>query len=149
VFDANKTAQEVLDQRRQGRVPLHHRQEPEGNYSIRTPTMTIGVRGTAFDLAVKAGTGESMVVVHEGITDLCDPLHRCSEGHAGSMSVGSAEGIRSVPAGLERTERLNAYFPLVQSQAGLDPVFVVQVPARLGINGGTSRVTMARAITVT
>ena len=137
VFDANKTAQEVSISAVKGAFRFITGKSPKDNYSIRTPTMTIGVRGTAFDLAVRPGTGESMVVVHEGITDLCDAIHRCSEGHAGSMSVGSASGIRSVPAGLERKERLNAYFPLVKSQGDLDPVFVVQVPGEMGNGGGS------------
>jgi hypothetical protein len=135
VFDANKTAQDVSISAVKGAFRFITGKSPKDNYAIRTPTMTIGVRGTAFDLAVRPGTGESMVVVHEGTTNLCDAIHRCSEGHAGSMSVSSAGGIRSVPPGLERNERLNAYFPLVQSQVGLDPVFVVQVPGDLG--GGT------------
>jgi hypothetical protein len=136
VFDANKTAQDVSISAVKGAFRFITGKSPKDNYSIRTPTMTIGVRGTAFDLAVKPGSGESMVVVHEGITDLCDAIHRCSEGHAGSMSVSSREGIRSVPPGLERKERLNAYFPLVKSQAGLDPIFVVQVPGDLGNGAG-------------
>jgi hypothetical protein len=132
VFDANKTAQDVSISAVKGAFRFITGKSPKDNYSIRTPTMTIGVRGTAFDLSVRPGTGESTVIVHDGITDLCDSLRRCSEGRTGSMSVGSTEGIRSVPPGLERNERLNAYFPLVKSQAGLDPVFVVQVPGELG-----------------
>jgi hypothetical protein len=96
--------------------------------------MTIGVRGTAFDLAVRAGTGESMVVMHEGQTDLCDATHRCMEAHPGSMSVATSAGIRAVPPGQDRNARLQAYFPLVKSQTGLDPGFVVQVPGDLGNN---------------
>jgi hypothetical protein len=132
VFDASKTAQDVSISAVKGAFRFITGKSPKDTYSIKTPTMTIGVRGTAFDLAVRPGTGESMVVVHEGITDLCDAIHRCSEGRAGSMSVGSADGIRSVPPGLERSQRLNAYFPLVKSQSDLPPVFVVQVPGDLG-----------------
>jgi ferric-dicitrate binding protein FerR (iron transport regulator) len=136
VFDANKTAQDVSISAVKGAFRFITGKSPKDNYSIRTPTMTIGVRGTAFDLAVKAGSGESMVVVYEGSTDLCDALRRCSEGTAGSMSVGSAGGVRSVPAGRERVDRLNAYFPMVKSQVGLDPAFVVQVPSGIGSGGG-------------
>jgi hypothetical protein len=132
VFDANKTAQDVSLSAVKGAFRFITGKSPKDNYSIRTPTMTIGVRGTAFDLAVRPGNGESMVVVHEGTTNLCDAIHRCEEAHSGSMSVSSAGGIRSVPPGLERNERLNAYFPLVKSQASLNPAFVVQVPGDLG-----------------
>src|SRR4051812_44843051 len=119
VFDANKTAQDVSISAVKGAFRFITGKSPKDNYAIRTPTMTIGVRGTAFDLAVRPGNGESTVVVHEGTTNLCDATHRCTEGHAGSMSVGSAQGIRSVPPGRERSQRLNAYFPLITSQAGL------------------------------
>jgi hypothetical protein len=137
VFDANKTAQDVSISAVKGAFRFITGKSPKDNYSIRTPTMTIGVRGTAFDLAVRPGSGESMVVVHEGTTNLCDAINRCEEAHSGSMSVSSNEGIRSVPPGLERAERLNAYFPLVQSQAGLDPIFVVQIPGEILHSGGT------------
>jgi len=135
VFDANKTAQDVSISAVKGAFRFITGKSPKDNYSIRTPTMTIGVRGTAFDLAVKAGSGESMVVVYEGSADLCDALRRCSEGTAGSMSVGSAGGVRSVPARRERVDRLNAYFPMVKS-VGLDPAFVVQVPSGIGSGAG-------------
>jgi hypothetical protein len=73
-----------------------------------------------------------MVVVHEGATNLCDIQLRCSEATSGTMSVASQEGIRAVPPGVDRNQRLNAFFPLVRSQSGLNQVFVVQVPSGLG-----------------
>ena len=54
VFDANKTAQEVSISAVKGAFRFITGKSPKDNYSIRTPTMTIGVRGTAFDLAVRA-----------------------------------------------------------------------------------------------
>ena len=56
--------------------------------SLRTRvTMTIGVRGTAFDLAVRAGSGESMMVVHEGGTNVCDREQRCLEVGTGNKRI--------------------------------------------------------------
>jgi len=132
VFDANKTAQDVSISAVKGAFRFITGKSPKDNYSIRTPTMTIGVRGTAFDLAVRAGTGESMVVVHEGETNLCDATHRCREAGAGSMAVGSSDGIRAVPPGRERAQRIASFFPLIKSQAGLTSAFVVHIPVSLG-----------------
>ena len=67
VFDANKTAQDVSISAVKGAFRFITGNSPKQNYSIKTPTMTIGVRGTAFDLAVRPGTGESMVVDPRGL----------------------------------------------------------------------------------
>ena len=90
--------------------------------------MTIGVRGTAFDLAVRAGSGKSMVIVHEGATSVCDILNRCMEANRGTMAASSQEGVRAVPPGRDRQQRLNAFFPLIKSQSGLGSPFVVSIP---------------------
>ena len=95
--------------------------------------MTIGVRGTAFDLAVRPG--ESMVVVYEGQTNVCDSLNRCMEANRGTMAASDQDGVRSVPAGADQRRRLDAYFPLIKSQAGLGTAFAVRVPANF--SGGS------------
>jgi hypothetical protein len=128
VFDANKTAQEVSISAVKGAFRFITGNSPKQNYLIKTPTMTIGVRGTALDLAVRAGTGESMLITHEGGTDVCDIIHRCMESNPGSMVVGSREGgLESVPPGADRTQRLTAYFPLLQEQDGLLTGFQVPI----------------------
>jgi hypothetical protein len=111
---------------------------PKDNYSIRTPTMTIGVRGTAFDLAVRAGSGETMMVVHEGGTNVCDRTSRCLDVGTGNMVVGEAGGgVHTVPPGAERNQRLQSFFPLIKSQAGLPLAFVVPIPSSLELTTGT------------
>ena len=132
VFDANKTAQDVSISAVKGAFRFITGKSPKDNYSIRTPTMTIGVRGTAFDLAVRPGSGESMVVVHEGETNLCDATRRCSEARSGTMTVASGTGLRSVPPGREMSRRIAAFFPLIQNQAGLQSLFVVPLSPILG-----------------
>ena len=134
VFDANKTAQDVTISAVKGAFRFITGKSPKQNYAIRTPTMTIGVRGTAFDLAVRAGNGESMVVVSEGAADVCDFIRRCMEANAGSMVIGSSAGVKSVSPGVDRNQRLDAYFPLLKSQDGLAPAFVVVVPASMGVS---------------
>ena len=127
VFNANKTAQDVSISAVKGAFRFITGKSPKDNYSIRTPSMTIGVRGTAFDLAVRPG--ESMVVVYEGQTNLCDSLNRCMEANRGTMAASTQDGVRSVPAGADQRRRLEAYFPLIKSQAGLGAAFAVRLPA--------------------
>jgi hypothetical protein len=128
VFDANKTAQDVSISAVKGAFRFITGNSPKQNYTIKTPTMTIGVRGTAFDLAVRPGNGESTLLTHDGLTDVCDILRRCSEGSAGTMVVGGTDGIRSVPPGQERAQRLNAYFPLLRDQSTFLTGFIVNAP---------------------
>jgi len=137
VFDANKTAQQVSISAVKGAFRFITGNSPKQNYLIKTPTMTIGVRGTSLDLAVRAGNGESMVFTHEGLTDVCDPVRRCMEGNAGSMIVGTQESVRSVPPGLDQAQRITAFFPLLASQDGLVQGFVVPVPVTVQ-PGGTN-----------
>jgi len=126
VFNANKTAQDVSISAVKGAFRFITGKSPKDNYSIRTPSMTIGVRGTAFDLAVRPG--ESMVVVYEGQTNVCDILNRCMEANRGTMAASDQDGVRSVPEGADQRRRLDAYFPLI-NQAGLGAAFAVPVPA--------------------
>ena len=133
VFDANKTAQDVSISAVKGAFRFITGKSPKDNYSIRTPSMTIGVRGTAFDLAVRPG--ESMVVVYEGQTNVCDSLNRCMEANRGTMAASDQDGVRSVPEGADQRRRLDAYFPLI-NQAGLGAAFAVRVPANFA--GGST-----------
>ena len=137
VFDANKTAQQVSISAVKGAFRFITGSSPKQNYLIKTPTMTIGVRGTSLDLAVRAGTGESMVLTHEGLTDVCDVIRRCMEGSAGSMIVGTQDRVRSVPPGMDQAQRLTAFFPLLDSQDGLVQGF--EVPVSVTVQpGGTN-----------
>jgi len=137
VFDANKTAQDVSISAVKGAFRFITGKSPKDNYSIKTPTMTIGVRGTAFDLAVRAGSGESMMVVHEGGTNVCDRVRKCLEVGTGNMVVGEAGGgIHTVPPGAERKQRLESFFPLIRSQSGLPQAFVVTIPASVQVTTG-------------
>lgn len=46
-------------------------------YLIRTPAMTIGVRGTALDFTVETGTGRVTEAVYQGATNNCDSSNHC------------------------------------------------------------------------
>jgi len=137
VFDANKTAQDVSISAVKGAFRFITGKSPKDNYSIKTPTMTIGVRGTAFDLAVRAGSGESMMVVHEGGTSVCDRTRKCLDVGTGNMVVGEAGGVHTVPPGAERKQRLESFFPLIRSQSGLPQAFVVPIPTAVQVTPGT------------
>jgi outer membrane immunogenic protein len=58
------------------------------NYMVKTPTATIGVRGTRFD--VLATTGRTDVFLHQGAIDLCNAAasrcRRMSPGHGATVT---------------------------------------------------------------
>lgn len=95
-------------------------------YSIRTPSMTIGVRGTRFDFSV-SGSGETSFALFEGGARLCDRAGRCLDlsGRCAVVVSRPGGGIRQLEGGAERAARLRADFPYVASQARLLPDFRV------------------------
>ena len=138
VFDASKTAQEVGISAVKGAFRFITGASPKQAYSIRTPTMTIGVRGTAFDLAVRTGSGESMIAIHEGDTSLCDASvpPQCIDAPAGSFIVAPQGGGFDRPDGQARQQRLQVFFPLMKATAKLAPAFKVPSPISIGGGGG-------------
>jgi len=46
-------------------------------YLLRTPVMTIGVRGTGLDGFVEPGTGRTTIAIYEGAAQLCDGGGQC------------------------------------------------------------------------
>jgi hypothetical protein len=96
---------------------------PKSAYSIRTPTATIGIRGTRFDLSVTNGV--TTFALFEGGARVCNRSGQCAE-LRGSCSVAVIPGgkaIRQVPGGVERSQILAAKFPYVRSQSRLLPDF--------------------------
>jgi hypothetical protein len=73
---------------------------PKSAYSIRTPTASIAVRGTKFDVLVEGGRTE--VMLYEGEVSLCSPAGECQDlaqrcdiasfGPGGAQKIGHAEG---------------------------------------------------------
>lgn len=104
---------------------------PKSAYSIDTPTASIAVRGTKFDLTV--GAGQSMVMLFEGALTLCkngicvDLEDRCDIGALGGVLHG-AFGWQD-----EERERLVGNFPLSNIQSAfLRPFRVAGAQACLG-----------------
>lgn len=96
---------------------------PKSAYSINTPTASIAVRGTEFDLTV--GGGRSFVMLFEGALRICedsicvDLVSRCDIGIAGG---GIADLLKW---GNVRRDEVVANFPLPNIQAGFLPPFRV------------------------
>jgi ferric-dicitrate binding protein FerR (iron transport regulator) len=65
---------------------------PKSAYLIRTPVMTIGVRGTGLDGFVEPGTGRTTVALYEGSAELCDAAAQCIVIQAGCTIVVAPPG---------------------------------------------------------
>lgn len=101
---------------------------PKDAYTINTPTATIGVRGTEFDINIDAAGGTN-VAVFEGTTRVCNKRQRtCVEQNAGCgiIAVAPGENPRAVKELFERA-RLQRDFRYIRSQRSLIPDFRVDV----------------------
>lgn len=96
---------------------------PKSAYSIDTPTASIAVRGTKFDLTV--GAGQSAVMLYEGALTLCqggtcvDLEDRCDIGALGGALHGAFSWRE------EERDRLVGNFPLSNIQSAFAPPFRV------------------------
>jgi hypothetical protein len=126
VFNDNNTASKVGMQALRGTFRFITGVSNKQAYSIRTPSMTIGVRGTRFDFSVSRG-GETSFALFEGGARLCDRAGRCLElsGRCAVVVSSPGRGIRQLEGGAERATRLREAFPYVASQARLLPDFRV------------------------
>src|SRR5258706_11230555 len=76
VFNADGTAVQVGVQAAKGAFRWISGGSPSQAYSIRTPTATLAVRGTKFDVAVGRG-GETGLLVFEGAVRMCGRSGQC------------------------------------------------------------------------
>jgi hypothetical protein len=95
-------------------------------YEIRTPTATMGVRGTVFDVFV-ADNGESIVLLHEGSVEVCAGLLNCKRHNVVCKIIHiGLNGILSDPINWHRSllrgVRLATAFPFVGRRLAIDPV---------------------------
>ena len=95
-------------------------------YKIETPSATIGVRGTVFDIYVD-GNGDTLVLLHEGSVEICSRSRSCREhGIIGRIVHASMAGILSAP--VKFTNNLipglgvGKAFPFVGRALKIDPV---------------------------
>ncbi len=100
--------------------------EKKDAYRIDTPSATIGVRGTVFDVYVD-GNGDTLVLLQEGEVDICTKTHRCrrhtSVGRIVRATIG---GVLSAPLkfskGLIPGLGVGTAFPFVGKTLRIDPI---------------------------
>ena len=124
VINADNSARQVSIDVVKGAMRFITGSGPKDAYSISTPTATISVRGTAFDLEVEPA-GTTRVAVFSGATQTCDrlppPLRTCIIQTSNcDVSVTSPGRVpRPITSRDERLGDLRLYFPYVASQASL------------------------------
>ncbi|MBF9058585.1 hypothetical protein HKCCSP123_05260 [Rhodobacterales bacterium HKCCSP123] len=92
-------------------------------YEITTPTATMGIRGTEFDIAVARRS--TALALFSGGVQMCRSRGNCALVQ-GSCAIARTEGSRiSGVGGAEAAELLEAAFPLVRGQRALRPNFRV------------------------
>jgi hypothetical protein len=122
VFNPNNTAQKVTISALKGSFRFISGNSPHDAYHIRTPTMSIGVRGTVVD--INARGPDSSAVFLAGSGTLCDVNRRCIDVTDDcTLYVFPRGGNYETPTGQAREQRMEVFFPFTQSQARLDPEF--------------------------
>ena len=127
VFDQNNTSRKISMNAAKGAFRFITGNSKKQAYSIRTPTSTIGIRGTRFDLFI-APNGETSFALFEGEARLCSRATGVCRDVQGSCAVvvmpptGEVLPVRSTQ---QKADRLRKLFPYVVSQARLRPEFRV------------------------
>ena len=98
----------------------------DSGYSIRTPTGTIGVRGTAIDFTVTQG-GTKMVLLR-GAAELCNQEGNCTVivEPCGLLDLETGSKVQEIDLGDGRVTETRQYFPYLTSQSGLLDGFRVE-----------------------
>ena len=100
--------------------------EKKEAYRIETPSATIGVRGTVFDVYVD-DKGETLVLLHEGEVDICSRTRNCQRHNSvGRIVHATVGGILSAPIkfsqGLIPGLKVGRAFPFLGRTLSIDPV---------------------------
>lgn len=140
VFNPDGSAQEVTINVAKGAFRFITGNSNSSAYSIVTPTSTIGVRGTEFDVSVEGRTGITRVVNFSGVTRVCrrspdgrliDSPETCVEMRDPcTLSVARPRQQIVRYSGEDsdwRTRQLRYFFPYVESQQSLLEPFRVNV----------------------
>lgn len=114
-------------------------------YQIKTPTASMGVRGTIFDVFV-ADNGEAVVLLHEGSIDVCPTPASCRRhDRLGQIMHIGLGGVLSTPLRWQRSLlrgiKVGRAFPFVGRRLAIDPVRRLTHAALLG--GGADRIITA------
>jgi hypothetical protein len=96
------------------------------SYKIETPSATIGVRGTVFDVYIEPG-GDTFVLLHKGEVEVCSRARTCRpHRQVGRVVRATVPGIVSEPmkwtVGLVPGIGVTQAFPFVGKRLVIDPV---------------------------
>ncbi len=118
VFNPNNTAKKVTISALRGTFRFISGNSPHEAYTIRTPSMTIGVRGTIVDINV--GQVDSSAVFQKGSGSICGAGGCVDVKHVCEIWVAPrGGGAVSESTGVDRQRRLSAAFPFLNDQSRL------------------------------
>jgi hypothetical protein len=112
----------------------------DSGYSIRTPTATIGVRGTAFDFTVAPGRGTKLVLL-EGAATLCGEGGDCATiaTPCGLLNANTGREVEEIGMESGRVRETRRYFPYLTRQSSLlEPFRVFGHGCAAGQAGGAT-----------
>lgn len=136
VFNPDKTAQAVTITATKGAFRFITGVSRHDAYNIRTPAMTIGVRGTAFDFTVEAGTGRVWKALYEGATTDCDSSGNCvTVQDVCAIVVALPGGAVGAATPDQLRTAIATRFPFLGSQANLGEGFRVNTASCDGVRG--------------
>jgi hypothetical protein len=100
--------------------------EKKDAYKIETPSATIGVRGTVFDVYVD-GSGDTLVLLHEGEVDICTKQKTCRRHNSpGRIIHATVAGVLSAPLKFSKSLipglGVGTAFPFVGRALRIDPL---------------------------
>ncbi len=129
VFDPGGAAEAVTLSAVRGAFRFITGNSRKSVYLIRTPVMTIGVRGTGLDEFVETGTGRTTIALYEGAAQLCDASDQCIDVNRSCQIVVAPPGggFQDAPA----TARA-LFLPYSIAQGGLLPDYRLDVSACSG-----------------
>ncbi len=127
VYDPSATPGAIAVNLSKGAFRFISGKSPSSAYEIRTPTASLSVRGTVFDVYVK-DNGETAVLLHEGAVDVCSQSAAACRRHdiVGRFVHIGLQGLVSLPfrwdgsfmSGLT----LASAFPFVGRRLAIDPL---------------------------
>jgi hypothetical protein len=135
LFRRNGTARRFTTTALGGSFRFISGKSPKSVYKLATPLATMGIRGTAFDYTVIAGSSTDLLIFN-GIVSFCGAGRRCAEVSGGCQAVTlESGGAFSQPLNTAQKRSLLAdRFPLLQEQG------VLQIPFRASTDGCDSAV---------
>jgi ferric-dicitrate binding protein FerR (iron transport regulator) len=129
VFNPNKTAKSVAIGATRGTFRFITGLSPKSAYSIKTPTATIGVRGTQFDVSIVNGI--TNFALYEGGARICSITGQCIElqGECRVAVIPAQNVIQRLSTSTATAQYMARTFPYAWTQSRLLPQFRVDSSA--------------------